>query len=149
METARAQVGQGVADMTWENAYKKITHNIEISVIPEYQTDRSQPDNHLYIWSYRVRLENQGDVTVTLRQRCWHITDALGHTEVVRGAGVIGEQPTLAPGESYEYSSGTPLATPSGIMLGTYDMEKEDGDWITVEIPAFSLDSPHEHSRMN
>ncbi|MBO6825855.1 MAG: Co2+/Mg2+ efflux protein ApaG [Sneathiella sp.] len=135
--------------MTWDNAYRKITQGIEVSVVPTFQADRSQPENNLYIWAYHIRIENQSDEIVTLRQRCWYITDATGHTEVVRGAGVVGEQPRLTPGDHFEYSSGTPLSTPSGIMVGSYDLEKESGGWLTVEVPAFSLDSPHEQARIN
>ena len=135
--------------MTWDNAYRKTTRDIEISVIPVYQADRSQPENNLFIWSYHIRIENHGEETVTLRQRCWHITDAFGHTETVRGAGVVGEQPRLSPGDHFEYSSGTPLSTPSGIMVGTYDLEKENGGWVTIDVPAFSLDSPHEQAQLN
>ncbi|GLQ05354.1 Co2+/Mg2+ efflux protein ApaG [Sneathiella chinensis] len=135
--------------MTWEAAYSKTTEGIEVSVLPVFLSERSDPADGLYVWAYKVRIHNKGTRTVTLRQRCWHITDADGRTEVVRGAGVVGEQPVLAPGESYEYTSGTPLGTPSGIMVGTYDMEVEGGDWLAVDIPAFSLDSPHEKPRLN
>jgi ApaG protein len=135
--------------MTWESAYKKATKGIEVSVQPRYLVDRSEPEDDLFIWTYHVKIQNNGLQKVTLRQRCWHITDAHGHTETVRGEGVVGEQPSLAPGESFEYTSGTPLSTPSGIMVGTYDMELEDGGWIAVEIPAFSLDSPHEQAPLN
>jgi len=135
--------------MMWDNAYRKTTRSIEVLVVPVFQADRSQPENNLFIWSYHIRIENQSDETVTLRQRCWHITDAYGHTEIVRGAGVVGEQPKLAPGDHFEYSSGTPLSTPSGIMVGSYDLEKDTGGWITIDVPAFSLDSPHDRARMN
>ncbi|WP_169543417.1 Co2+/Mg2+ efflux protein ApaG [Sneathiella aquimaris] len=135
--------------MNWGTAYKKTTENIEVSVQPIFLSDRSEPEDELFVWAYKVHIQNNSDQQVTLRQRCWHITDAYGNTEVVRGEGVIGEQPVLEPGQSFEYTSGTPLSTPSGIMVGTYDMEVEGGGWISVEIPAFSLDSPHESSRLN
>nr|WP_293949608.1 Co2+/Mg2+ efflux protein ApaG [Sneathiella sp.] len=122
--------------------YSKTTRNIRVSVTPIYLQDRSRPEDGLYVWAYQVKIENQGAQTVTLRYRHWRITDAKGHTETVDGEGVVGEQPVLAPGESYEYTSGTPLSTPSGIMVGSYDMEEEAGAFFSVDIPAFSLDSP-------
>jgi len=135
--------------MNWDNAYTKVTKGIEVSVLPTYLANRSEPANDLFIWSYKVRIANNGNSTVTLRQRSWQITDANGHMETVRGEGVVGEQPTLKPGEVFEYTSGTPLATPSGIMMGSYDLEIEGGGWLIAEIPAFSLDSPHEGASLN
>jgi ApaG protein len=135
--------------MNWDNAYTKVTKGIEVSVIPTYLANRSEPANDLFIWSYKVRIWNKGNATVTLRQRSWQITDANGHMETVRGEGVVGEQPTLKPGEVFEYTSGTPLTTPSGIMMGSYDLEVEGGGWLIAEIPAFSLDSPHEGASLN
>ncbi|WP_334130347.1 Co2+/Mg2+ efflux protein ApaG [Sneathiella sp.] len=128
--------------MTVSGLYSKITENIEVSVTPIFLQDRSRPADNLYVWAYQVRIENKGSSTVTLRYRHWRITDATGRSETVDGEGVVGEQPVLAPGESYEYTSGTPLSTPSGIMVGSYDMEEESGNLFSVDIPAFSLDSP-------
>jgi ApaG protein len=96
-----------------------------------------------------VHIENQGGETVQLRSRHWRITDSLGRVQEVRGAGVVGEQPVLKPGETFEYTSGTPLPTPSGIMSGTYQMETPAGERFDVAIPAFSLDSPHQTARIN
>ena len=96
-----------------------------------------------------MRIDNGSDNTVQLRRRHWRITDAVGHVQNVEGDGVVGEQPMLHPGESFEYTSGTPLQTPSGIMVGTYQMETRDGETFDVAIPAFSLDSPHQIIRMN
>lgn len=135
--------------MDWESPYTKTTNGIEVSVQPTFMKSRSDPEDNLFVWAYKVRIRNLGSCRVTLRQRSWHITDATGHTEIVRGAGVVGEQPVLDPGQSFEYTSGTPLTTPSGIMFGSYDMEVEGGSWLVVEIPAFSLDSPHEAGPMN
>ncbi len=90
-----------------------------------------------------------GSDTVQLVNRYWHITDSLGRVQEVRGPGVVGEQPTLKPGESFEYTSGTPLPTPSGIMVGTYEMESANGRRFDVAVPAFSLDSPHEEARLH
>ena len=128
------------------NAYIKTTRDIAVSVVPFYLVDRSVPEDGFFVWAYKVCIENNGLSTVTLRNRHWKITDAEGNTEVVDGEGVVGEQPILAPGQSYEYTSGTPLPTPSGIMVGSYEMESDEGTMFAVEIPAFSLDSPHESS---
>ena len=84
-----------------------------------------------------------------LRTRYWRITDSMGRVQEVRGAGVVGEQPVLGPGESYEYTSGTPLPTPSGIMVGTYQMESQSGEKFEVDVPAFSLDSPYQPVKLN
>lgn len=124
--------------------YSATTHSIVITVEPYYLDDESEPRDHRYVWAYKVKIENKGAQTVQLKRRYWRITDAIGRTQEVRGDGVVGEQPVLAPGESFEYTSGTPLKTPSGIMVGTYSMETPDGRALEVDIPAFSLDSPDE-----
>jgi len=129
--------------------YDKITRAIRITVKPTFLEDQSSPDENYYVWAYRVRIENQGGETVQLRDRYWRITDGFGRVQEVRGPGVVGEQPVLRPGERFEYTSGTPLPTPSGIMLGTYRMETTQGESFEVEIPAFSLDSPHQPVRLN
>lgn len=129
--------------------YTETTKNITITVRPFYLEEQSSPTDSHYLWAYLVRIENHSDETVQLVRRYWRITDALGRVQEVRGAGVVGEQPVLKPGESFEYSSGTPLPTPSGIMVGTYEMERGDGLRFDVRIPAFSLDSPYETARLN
>ncbi|TAN63377.1 MAG: Co2+/Mg2+ efflux protein ApaG, partial [Magnetospirillum sp.] len=111
--------------------------------------DQSSPADNHYVWAYRVRIENHGDQTVQLMNRHWIITDAIGRTQEVKGAGVVGEQPVLHPGDGYEYTSGTPLPTPSGIMHGTYEMAGEQGETFDIVIPPFSLDSPHDRPRLN
>ena len=127
--------------------YHSTTHDITVSVESSFLDAESNPDENLYFWSYRVKIENNGKDSITLRSRHWRITDAYGRTQEVRGAGVVGEQPCLKPGESFEYTSGTPLPTPTGIMDGTYQMERPGGSVVNVAIPAFSLDSPH-HPRL-
>jgi ApaG protein len=122
--------------------YSTTTHSIVITVEPYYLDDESEPVDHRYVWAYKVTIQNRGDDTVQLKSRYWRITDAQGRTQEVRGEGVVGEQPILAPGESFEYTSGTPLTTSSGIMVGRYYMETVDGRGLEVDIPAFSLDSP-------
>jgi Uncharacterized protein affecting Mg2+/Co2+ transport len=129
--------------------YSQTTRGILVTVEPVYLEDQSSPLQGHYVWAYRVRIENHSDATVQLKRRHWTITDAIGRIQEVRGDGVVGEQPTLEPGAAYEYTSGTPLATPSGIMVGTYQMEAESGEVFDVSIPAFSLDSPHEAYRLN
>ena len=129
--------------------YSEITRDIRITVRPFYLEDQSSPEEMHFVWAYHVRIENQGPETVQLRNRYWRITDSMGRIQEVRGAGVVGEQPVLKPGEAFEYTSGTPLGTPSGIMVGTYQMESEKGELFEVKIPAFSLDSPHQAIRLN
>lgn len=129
--------------------YAQTTHDIEVTVTPFYLEQQSEPENHHYVWAYTVKIENHGHQTVQLRNRFWSITDATGTTQEVRGPGVVGEQPVLAPGSQYEYTSGCPLSTPSGMMVGSYEMELESGAMIEVSIPAFSLDSPHQPVRLN
>lgn len=129
--------------------YTATTHSIVVTVEPTYLDEESRPRRNRYVWAYHVTIENRGMETVQLLSRYWKITDALGRSQEVRGEGVIGEQPVIHPGERYEYSSGTPLTTPSGIMMGRYYMETRDGRPLEVEIPAFSLDSPEERSQVH
>jgi len=130
-------------------SYTKTTRAITIEVQPFFLEDQSAPEEGHYVWAYHVRIENNGPETVQLKTRHWQITDSLGNIQEVRGDGVVGEQPVLSPGESYEYTSGTPLPTPSGIMVGEYQMESERGEQFDVMIPAFSLDSPHQARQIN
>ncbi|KAF0145472.1 MAG: ApaG protein [Rhodospirillaceae bacterium] len=129
--------------------YTSTTEDIVVTVKPFYLEDQSTPDDNHYVWAYHVRIENRSRRTVQLLRRYWRITDAHGRVQEVRGTGVIGEQPVLRPGEAFEYSSGTPLTTPSGIMAGTYEMSGDDGSHFNVKIPAFSLDSPYETAPVN
>ncbi len=122
--------------------YEAVTHGIRVRVTPAYVEDQSTPEENYFFWMYTVEIENAGNEVVQLRSRVWHITDADGHTEEVRGPGVVGQTPTIPPGESFSYTSGCPLRTPQGIMVGSYQMVCEDGEEIDVAIPAFSLDSP-------
>jgi len=129
--------------------YSAVTRSIKVSVKPFFLEDQSSPSENHYVWAYHVRIENHGTETVQLRRRHWKITDAMGRMQEVKGAGVVGEQPILKPGEAFEYTSGTPLPTPSGIMVGSYEMETKEGESFAVAIPAFSLDSPHQAIRLN
>jgi ApaG protein len=130
--------------------YSETTRSITVTVKPFYLEDQSSPVEDRYVWAYHVRIENGGKETVQLRRRHWKITDSRGHMEEVGPApGVVGEQPVLGPGESFEYTSGTPLPTPSGIMVGSYEMETRGGESFWVQVPPFSLDSPHQPVRLN
>jgi ApaG protein len=129
--------------------YRAVTRQIEVKVTPRFLPDRSSPENGYFFWAYTVNLANLGAETVQLKTRHWRITDAHGRLQEVRGAGVVGEEPVLKPGEIFEYTSGTPLPTPSGFMVGTYQMETDGGERFDVAVPAFSLDSPHQPSRLN
>lgn len=129
--------------------YSKTTRDISVTVQPIFLEDQSSPADNRYVWAYHVRIANDGSDTVQLIRRHWHITDAMGRVQEVRGEGVVGEQPVLKPGDAFEYTSGTPLPTPSGIMVGSYEMSTEDGNKFDVSIPAFSLDSPHQQVRLN
>jgi ApaG protein len=129
--------------------YHAVTRDIEVKVIPRYLAERSSPDNSYYFWSYTIEIKNGGAETVQLKTRHWKITDALGRQQEVRGAGVVGEEPVIKPGESFEYTSGVPLPTPSGFMLGTYGMVTSAGEKFDIAIPAFSLDSGHSKPTLN
>jgi len=129
--------------------YEKVTRDICINVRPFFLAEQSEPERNHFVWAYRVSISNQGEETVQLINRHWRITDKLGRMQEVKGPGVVGQQPVLKPGESYDYTSGCPLQTPSGIMAGDYEMTTLDGKRFLVEIPAFSLDSPHDRAVIN
>lgn len=129
--------------------YTAVTRSIAVTVVPYYLPERSAPEDSRYVWAYRVTIENRSDRPVKLLSRYWHITDGIGRVEEVRGPGVVGEQPELDPGDSYNYTSGCPLQTPSGIMTGRYTMRGGNGDLFDVAIPAFSLDLPGEGRVVN
>lgn len=129
--------------------YRSTTRDIEVEVEPFYLPDRSDPDDSRYVWGYRVTIANNSDVFVQLLARYWRITDGIGRVEEVRGTGVVGEQPELNPGDSFQYTSGCPLRTPSGIMVGAYTVRSSNGEFFDVEIPAFSLDLPDRTQSVN
>jgi ApaG protein len=122
--------------------YKAVTRGISVTVTPRYMPEESSPDDSRYFFAYTVEIINTGLERVQLRARHWRSTDEHGHVQEVRGAGVVGEEPVLGPGESFSYTSGCPLTTPSGTMQGTYLMETASGEIFDAEIPAFSLDIP-------
>lgn len=123
-------------------SYSATTEGIEVSVEPFYMDDESSPENGEFIWAYMVEIHNGGTEPVQLKTRYWQIRDGLGRLEEVRGDGVVGEQPVIEPGETYEYSSHCRLSTDNGIMAGSYFMERSEGTSFEVVIPAFSLDLP-------
>lgn len=129
--------------------YAATTRDILVQVQPKFLEDQSEPDEGYFVWAYSIRIENTGRDTVQLINRHWHITDGRGQVEEVHGAGVVGKQPVLRPGESFDYTSGCPLRTPSGFMVGTYEMRSESGETFHIEIPAFSLDSPFDAGTVN
>jgi ApaG protein len=129
--------------------YEATTRGIRIRVEPHYMEEQSSPEDSHFVWSYAVEIINDGTETVQLRSRIWRITDALGRTEEVRGPGVVGQTPVIAPGKSFHYTSGCPLKTPQGIMVGSYQMTDDAGELFDVAIPAFSLDSPYTRRSMN
>lgn len=129
--------------------YEATTRDITVRVVPNFMEEDSAPLRDYYFWAYTVDIQNDGKQPVQLLSRHWQITDATGRTQEVRGPGVVGEQPTIDPGDNFRYTSGAPLRTPSGIMLGWYTMETEDGETFEITIPAFSLDSPYTAQRMN
>ena len=129
--------------------FSKTTNNINISVKPYYLEEQSEPNEQHFVWAYQFTINNVGQQTVQLKNRYWKITDSNGTKKEVKGAGVIGEQPILRPGEKYKYTSGTPLSTPSGFMEGYYEMEKTNGIKFDASIPLFSLDSPYTSKQIN
>ena len=129
--------------------FSKTTNNISISVKPYYLEEQSEPNEQHFVWAYQITINNVGQQTVQLKNRYWKIIDSNGTKKEVKGAGVIGEQPILHPGEKYKYTSGTPLSTPSGFMEGSYEMETTDGNKFDVSVPLFSLDSPYSLYQIN
>lgn len=122
--------------------YSTVTKGIRVTVEPHYAADRSDPGEQRFFWTYKVEIANDGTAPVQIVARHWVITDEKGRREDVRGVGVVGEQPVIEPGSSFTYTSGCPLTTPSGTMVGTYQAIDGDGSSLTVAIPAFSLDIP-------
>ncbi|MGH9307988.1 MAG: Co2+/Mg2+ efflux protein ApaG [Vicinamibacterales bacterium] len=120
-----------------------VTRGIRVRVRSEYAREKSRPAENEWFFLYTVTIANEGDVPVQLLTRHWIITDGTGHVEEVRGPGVVGQQPTLQPGESFEYTSGCPLTTAFGVMEGTYQMVASDGDRFDARIAPFTLSEPY------
>jgi ApaG protein len=122
--------------------YQAVTRSIRVTVTPRFAAEQSDPDENEFFWTYTIAIVNEGRETVQLKSRYWRITDELGRVEEVRGQGVVGDTPVLTPGGTYTYTSGCPLSTPSGIMVGQYFMTTAAGERFAIDIPAFSLDCP-------
>jgi ApaG protein len=129
--------------------YEQETRSIHVAVKPAYLDDQSDPDDGRYVWSYTVTIENRGREAVKLLSRYWNITDGAGVIREVRGPGVVGAQPVIEPGEKFQYTSGCPLETASGVMVGRYQMEAASGEAFEAEIPAFLLESPYERRQIH
>ena len=129
--------------------YSKKTKKINITVNPYFLDDQSEPEEQHFVWAYQVTIDNQGNEKVQLKNRYWKIIDSNGSEQEVKGEGVVGEQPILNPGEKFEYTSCTPLSTPSGFMGGHYEMETKTGEKFEAIIPQFSLDSPFIKNNLN
>ena len=122
--------------------YEAVTRGIRVTVEPRFVAEESQPDKGRFFFAYTVEITNLTAERVQLKSRRWQIVDGHGKTQQVQGAGVVGQQPVLGPGESFTYTSGCPLPTPDGTMEGAYMMALETGEAFQADIPAFSLDSP-------
>ncbi len=121
-----------------------------VRVEPQFLADESKPEENRYVWAYTIEIENRSEDTVRLISRFWRITDENGHTQEVRGEGVVGKQPTLRPGERFRYTSAAPLGAPSGVMMGAYSMTRiGDGGSFDIAVPLFALDSPHNAKMVN
>ncbi len=129
--------------------FNQVTKGIRVAVQSYYLSEQSKPDDQQFVWAYRIKITNERNASAQLMSRHWIITNGLGKVQEVHGEGVIGEQPVINPGESFVYTSGTPLTTPTGFMRGSYDMQESDGTLFTVDIPTFSLDSPHMSLHIN
>ena len=112
-----------------------------VEVAPQYLPDQSSPEEDLYVFAYTITVSNTGEVAAQLIARTWNVNDANGHTEKVRGLGVVGQQPLLKPGQSFEYTSGTRLRTPTGTMHGSFFCVAEDGEKFDADVPMFVLDA--------
>jgi len=129
--------------------YEAETDGVTVRVTPDFMPEQSNRAKGRFVWSYTVEIENRSPREIQLISRRWIITDALNRTEVVRGQGVVGEQPSLKPGEAYRYASACPLQTDSGLMGGAYQMLGADGELFEVTIPTFSLDLPQAGAKLN
>jgi ApaG protein len=147
---SRATLTRHLPLLEWSNdrslfvaMYEAVTRGVRVRVTPQFVEGQSSPDDGRFFWAYTVEVCNESNETIQLKSRYWRITDANGNTSEVRGPGVVGQTPTLLPGASFQYTSGCPLSTPSGIMVGSYRMITEGGEPFNAAIPAFSLDSPY------
>mgnify|MGYP001440087474 CR=1 FL=1 len=129
--------------------YSKTTKGVTVTVTPYFLDDQSSPQEGHYVWAYQVNIKNSSANTIKLNRRNWVIIDANGKIMNIQGEGVVGEFPILHPGESFEYTSGTPLKTTNGFMQGFYLMSQKNGDQLKIDIPTFSLDSPYDQKKLH
>jgi len=130
-------------------SYERTTGDISVRVTPRFMDADSDPAREHYLWAYTVEIANGGPHAVQVLSRRWQIVDGFGQMQEVYGNGVIGKQPVIEPGDTFSYTSGTPLPTPSGIMLGALEVRDDNGSIYEIIIPVFSLDSPHDRARVN
>lgn len=135
--------------MSGRDMYEQISDDVRVRVRPVFLEEQSDPEAHRYVWAYHVQIDNLRSDRIQLLNRYWQITDGFGRVQEVRGVGVVGETPVLEAGASFDYTSGAPLTTPSGFMVGSYDMVDATGHHFEVRIPAFSLDSPYDDKKVN
>jgi ApaG protein len=145
-EDRRKSTGRRTGEKT---RYERETRGVRVAVKPAYLDDQSDPEDDRYVWSYTITIENKGQEAVQLMSRIWLISDGDGRTHEVRGPGVVGAQPVIGPGESFEYTSGCPLETASGHMVGCYKMVSASGEEFEAQIPAFLLESPYERRQIH
>jgi len=129
--------------------FEQRTKDVIIRVEPEFLAEQSSAADSRYIWAYTVEIDNQSAEDLQVTDRFWQIADSRGQMQEIHGKGVVGEKPVIKAGETFRYTSGAPLTAPSGMMLGTYTLQGEDGNSFDVKIPAFVLDSPHEGLVLN
>mgnify|MGYP001329172045 FL=1 len=129
--------------------YSKTTNGVTVTVTPYFLDDQSSPQESHFVWAYQVNITNFGDSSIKLNHRNWLIIDANGKVMNVQGEGVVGEFPIIRPGETFEYTSGTPLKTNNGIMQGFYLVSQKNGEKLKIDIPAFSLDSPYNKKNLH
>lgn len=129
--------------------YEQETAGMIVRVDPQFLPQESRPADSRYVWAYTIEIENRRPDPVQLISRFWRITDENGATQEVRGEGVIGQQPVIEPGASFKYTSAAPLAAPSGVMMGAYSMQRENGEAFDIDVPLFALNSPHNSRRAN
>ena len=129
--------------------YSKKTNDVTVSVTPYFLDDQSSPQENHFVWAYKVNITNSGSTSIKVNHRNWLIIDANGKVINVQGEGVVGEFPIIEPGQTYEYTSGTPLKTNSGIMQGFYLVSKDNGNKIKIDVPPFSLDSPYNKRKVH
>ena len=129
--------------------YSKTTNGVTVTVTPYFLDDQSSPLESHFVWAYQVNIKNSSKNSIKLSHRNWFIIDANGKILNISGEGVVGEFPLIKPGESFEYTSGTPLKTNNGIMQGFYLVSQENGEELKIDIPTFSLDSPYNKTKLN